>query len=502
MARVDLSSMQYLGNRRYQALLLLFFFVMFVILKKFVWAYMVFSATVATKEIGTVEPTTVFQVKEQVQKEPDDKAEAQAETDGANEKIATAAAAAKAKAEAEMKTEEKAAAKDPHIAIKELITRHPNCFSDGLWSRSNTGDDDDAKELLSLKEVGKYELITGDNVPSTVPYDHQCPYAIKYSYNCARNSTELASMINGDMPTDWELILATNRTDSSTECNLSQLIYELGGPIGVSSTHHQHGNEKSNDNGDGGVHDGIMKSKTKRPFNVLMMGNSYLRQVFQAMACKWAIDVTEYCASINQTVCYSLQCIKDRGQENGTGFVEINEVGAFVPPTKYDEGSYQPDKSGKTAQFFRPGVKLPMIVYPQRLSDDLAMVEFGNSIRFYYLFRPDVYKNITAIFEQKFHLDLADVDKLVFNAGQEKVVESDKNLKQILSSTGVWQARSVWPYGTFRKIQERDIGRWFGADNPWITDPPNGHACLPGPPNDETNLLLFLIFSNAKSKGT
>ena len=43
----------------------------------------------------------------------------------------------------------------------------------------------------------------------------------------------------------------------------------------------------------------------------------------------------------------------------------------------------------------------------------------------------------------------------------------------------------------------RDLGRWFGADNPWITWPPDrNHGCMPGmPDDDEVNILLWYMLS-------
>ena len=57
----------------------------------------------------------------------------------------------------------------------------------------------------------------------------------------------------------------------------------------------------------------------------------------------------------------------------------------------------------------------------------------------------------------------------------------------------------TWPKNIklFKEIQQRDARQWFGANNPWIIDSPDTHACMPGPPDDEVNLLLYLIFSNA-----
>jgi hypothetical protein len=44
-----------------------------------------------------------------------------------------------------------------------------------------------------------------------------------------------------------------------------------------------------------------------------------------------------------------------------------------------------------------------------------------------------------------------------------------------------------------KSIQQRDLGRYFGENNPWVYDPPGFHACLPGLPDDEVNLLLFWL---------
>eukprot|EP00984_Skeletonema_dohrnii_P019678 scaffold9468_cov130-Skeletonema_dohrnii-CCMP3373.AAC.4 len=42
-----------------------------------------------------------------------------------------------------------------------------------------------------------------------------------------------------------------------------------------------------------------------------------------------------------------------------------------------------------------------------------------------------------------------------------------------------WDNRIEWDYNHFKTIQKRDVGRWFGANNP-----PDDHACMPGLPDD------------------
>lgn len=52
-----------------------------------------------------------------------------------------------------------------------------------------------------------------------------------------------------------------------------------------------------------------------------------------------------------------------------------------------------------------------------KYNDDITMVGFGGIIRFYYIFRPDYFQNITEIYDIKLNLDLDsnDVDMLIFN---------------------------------------------------------------------------------------
>ena len=143
--------------------------------------------------------------------------------------------------------------------------------------------------------------------------------------------------------------------------------------------------------------------------------------------------------------------------------------------------------------FYEKGLPFPS-TKTQTFDDNVALVEFGGKIRFYYIFRPYMYENLLGVFQEKLQLELQDIDSLVFNDGQEKTISSNNTMREIFISTGVWEQRIIWPYHTFRKIQNRDIGSWFGADNPWITHPPDNHACMPGPPDDEVNLLLFLLY--------
>jgi hypothetical protein len=72
------------------------------------------------------------------------------------------------------------------------------------------------------------------------------------------------------------------------------------------------------------------------------------------------------------------------------------------------------------------------------------------------------------------------------------------------SNTGLAYERKV-DYSsltlTLSAFQRRDLGTYFGANNPWITHPPDGHPCMPGIPDDEVNVLLFLLLGGYDIKG-
>lgn len=393
--------------------------------------------------------------------------------------------------------QEQARTHPPMLMLKE---RHPHCFSNHLFVDSNNKKHRKAnkkRRLQRIEKIGKYKLI-GRNVKTNEIYDHQCPYFHKDRYNCARNNTDILEY--GDNPTDWKLTLIPPHVNVS-ECNLWDFVHELGGPVGVA-------NAQENDGDDGANKTKLISipknQRKKKPFVVLMMGNSYLRQVFEALSCGWSPDITDYRATTN--ACMSEHCMEDIEKLKKEGILrleldEFNNVASVLTEAKKpcvaNESSCKPEKSTKEA-FYRKGVRLPNKFFPSKTNDNLAMVEFGNSIQFYYIYRPHMHPNLTAVFEKVFDLDPADVNTILFNDDEEKAIAKYTDLRRIFKSTGVWQRRSIWPYFSFRYIQERDIGRWFGADNPWIFDVPDNHACLPGPPDDEINLFLFLIFSKAQ----
>jgi hypothetical protein len=138
---------------------------------------------------------------------------------------------------------------------------------------------------------------------------------------------------------------------------------------------------------------------------------------------------------------------------------------------------------GGLAEFYAPNVTVPSNI--QGCNDNLAMVEFGHSVRFYYVFRMQRYENMTDVYTFVGMMDVDSLDVFLWNS---------KNIRNNQAKHQAGWVENLSPLLKHLKtIQRRDSGMYFGADNPWITNPPDNHPCMPGIPDDEVNLLLFML---------
>ena len=211
----------------------------------------------------------------------------------------------------------------------------------------------------------------------------------------------------------------------TNECNLWDFVHDLGGPVGAVAN--ANAQESAGDDGDTNKTSKLISTPTnprkKKPFVVLMMGNSYLRQAFEALSCGWSADVTDYRAAINTTACYNLACMAEMEEQGKELKFDMDEIGNFTSLlTEAKKSCVGADKSSSckptksSRAFYRKGVRLPANFFPSKTNDNLAMVEFGNIIQFYYMFR----RNLTGVLEKSFGLDPADVDTLLFNDDKKK----------------------------------------------------------------------------------
>jgi hypothetical protein len=96
------------------------------------------------------------------------------------------------------------------------------------------------------------------------------------------------------------------------------------------------------------------------------------------------------------------------------------------------------------------------------------------------------------------------VDVLVWVDPLEQVLKN-RTMTRGSSTTATTTGLSTIPGNIFpslRRIQEASIGYYYGADNPWITNPPDNHPCLPGIPDDAANILIFLLLLDDYERAT
>lgn len=282
------------------------------------------------------------------------------------------------------------------------------------------------------------------------PYDHFCPF-MKAIFNCAKNSTW-----SGESAYHWGLAMTTN----TGIIFLREIINSFGGIKSIySSLGRQYGLE------------------SRPTASVLLVGNSYLRQIWESIACKFRHLSDSGLVLLNGPL-LSLSNIEALGSVDSTDFNMIN--------TSLVRGCHgQSFKRG----FYREGVAPP----PQTAScsDDIAMIEV-ESVKYYFIFRPYVYKNITGTMESLLGLKIDDIDLAFVNditEQNERAIYSLLRTREIPVS--IIDLSDLLPF--LQSLQLRDIGKWFGADNPLIVHPPDDHPCMPGVPEDEVDILMLIM---------
>jgi hypothetical protein len=308
------------------------------------------------------------------------------------------------------------------------------------------------QEQISLEASGQY--ISSDNPPR---YDHTSCFAMKARYNCASvyNATSTEKVA-----TDYKLVW--NYANHTKDCDVRRVVDTVGGPQGFARL--------------------LGRTNHTRPFQVLLQGNSYLRQIFEALVCGFQSQITDLKVQVGGPRISKSNIEARKGRLPGIG-----ELGDMIDFSRAKEGGCHGGTS--IAKFYRRNVTVPPTT--PDCNDNLGMVEFGNVIRFYYIFGPSMYSNETLhqIYD-KLGVRGDSVDVLYFNVNESKTslaYERKVDYSSLLS--------------TLRILQRRDVGTYFGANNPWITDPPDGHPCMPGIPDDEVNVLLFLLLGEYGIKG-
>ncbi|KAL3764499.1 hypothetical protein ACHAW5_004762 [Stephanodiscus triporus] len=382
----------------------------------------------------------------------------------------------------------------PPSSREALLGRFPVCFP----PRSNYTS---VKSFLRGID-GKFTPRDNNDrsTPRGVGYDHTC-FVMKARYNCA-----LPPGSNKSRAEDYKFVY--HHRDEEDEngrqqppCDLDDVIKWLGGPTGL---------------GRALASSGIGKP-SKPHYQVMLQGDSRLRQVIEALICRYPDQIT------NLTLTFESTDLDMNGMwhmSNVTHILRSNETGKprLIGIANESDGfmSYRDIRrkgchgSNRMDRFYYPGVSVPTSI--NGCSDDSLMVEFGRMIRFYYLFRPYLYSDeailttyeklgmTTRMDQATGNVVLHDIDVLLWNRVGSmperslRFLAPERQNSLISFDWGDVQA-------LMGEIQKKTIGSYFGAENPFITKPPDEmHACMPGYPDDMVNIMLFSLLGGLMSR--
>lgn len=306
--------------------------------------------------------------------------------------------------------------------------------------------DPENRGVLQLSELGRY---TNSSIPPR--YDHTC-FLMKARYNCAKGPSSGSTDSLGPKASDYKLLLK--------DCDLQEYVKSTT----ISSIVDASPYKKD-------------ESKAKGKLTLLIYGNSFLRQIFESLVCAHESQITDFGVQVGGPA-LAIKSLKSR-----TNKISIDELGYFINYTEAQKGCHGTGGSD-TSIFYAPGVEVPAN-FNLDCNDNIGWVEFDHSLKVHYIFRPDYYEQATINYIHRnvfrFVNVEQEVDFLLWNSAEMPEI----NIHKLLWNSNIPKQ--------LRKINAKFSGHDYGANNPWITHPPDTHPCMPGIPDDEANLLLFLL---------
>ena len=345
-------------------------------------------------------------------------------------------------------------------------------------------------EPIRWKTMGFYEN-SSNPVP---PYDHVSCFLMKARYNCAYRP---------DAPFDmaYKHELVFRFPDTTKNCYLKQLIADTLEEWNTVLKDRK-SQKKRGENGER-----RQRQQQQRRYHVMLHGTSYLRQIFEALVCKVSSNNQKQEQERDETLVPITDFIVQLGGADVSqkGFatrhnhqLTVDKLGQPLSNWSLVQtlGCHGDSRSDISAYYRRKAIVPPNLA---DCNDNIGMIELGEEWRFYYVFRPTMYtpETLENIYMEWFSAinktNDDDAYWLLWNNAPQEAQNVSVDFSSRSTKIRQWSL-NCWMW-TLRDLQLRDLGVYFGANNPWITKPPDYHACMPGTPDDQVNLMLFLLWS-------
>ena len=221
---------------------------------------------------------------------------------------------------------------------------------------------------------------------------------------------------------------------------------------------------------------------TRQVVNVLMLGNSYIRQVFEAFANRFRDSVT---AGLVDVVSPSILALNQRKG------VSIRDFRFWSLPTngsKIQRGCH----GFNVSSYYKQG---PPMNSMDRCEDNLAWLEVNRTLRIHFIFRPWAFTDSLESLLRGFSgIGLNDVDVLVCNdrcGGLGMSETHDVFVGACAASVPRLMVDFTPVRGVLQSQLRRDAHTQYGATNAWRKE--DSHPCMPGLPDDELDILFAAI---------